>query len=326
MVRNILVTGGAGYIGSHCVARLLRDGIEPVVIDSLATGHADAVGAGARFYAGSLLDLEFLRDVFAKETIETVIHFAAFSLAGESVEDPQKYFGNNVGGMMNLLRVMREFSADTLIFSSTAAVYGEPESTPIVEEHPQRPINPYGESKLACERMMKWTAQAHGLRYCALRYFNVAGAFPGGSVGERHNPETHIIPNILKAALRDESVTIFGNDYPTPDGTCIRDYIHVEDLIDAHLKALGYLRQGGESRAFNLGIGRGYSNLEILQTARAVTGLPIPSKFGPRRPGDPAVLIASGGAARRGFGFDPKYTLEDMVRDAWHFEKNSLEE
>ena len=326
-MKNILVTGGAGYIGSHCVARLLRDGIEPAVIDSLATGHANAVGPGARLYTGSLLDLDFLRGVFAKEKIEAVIHFAAYSLAGESMENPQKYFENNVGGMINLLNVMRAFSAGSLIFSSTASVYGEPETVPIAEDHPKRPVNPYGESKLACERMMKWTARAHGLRYCALRYFNVAGALPGGSIGERHDPETHIIPNVLKTALREEvPVTIFGDDYPTPDGTCIRDYIHVEDLIDAHLKALEYLRQGGESRAFNLGIGRGYSNLEILQTARAVTGRPLPSVFGPRRPGDPAILIASGGAARREFGFDPKHTLEDMLRDAWHFVKNRTEE
>jgi UDP-glucose 4-epimerase len=319
---SVLVTGGAGYIGSHCVARLLRDGIDAVVVDNLSTGHEDAVPRGARLYTGDLKDHDFLRGVFSREKIDAVIHFAAFSLVPESAANPQKYFENNVGGTMCLLGAMREFMVDTLIFSSSASVYGEPIAVPIVEEHRLLPLSPYGETKLMCERIMQWYSAAYGLQYCALRYFNVAGAAPDGSIGERHKVEVHIIPNTLKVASGEtEKMTISGDDYPTPDGTCIRDYIHVEDLVDAHLKALYYLKNGGASRAFNLGIGRGYSNLEILETARAVTGHPIPSAFGPRRPGDPAVSIASGSAAREILGFDPKYTLTDMVRDAWRFAK-----
>jgi UDP-glucose 4-epimerase len=258
--------------------------------------------------------------VFSKDKIEAVIHFAAFSLVGESVANPQKYYENNVGGIMQLLSVMREFSVETIIFSSTAAVYGVPESVPVVETQFRQPINTYGETKLACEQMMKWYSNAYGLKYCALRYFNVAGASRDSTIGERHNPETHIIPNVLKvAAGLEKSMTLFGNDYPTSDGTCIRDYIHVVDLIDAHLKALAYLRNGGESHAFNLGIGRGYSNLEIIETARTVTGHPIPVTIGPRRPGDPDILIASGDEARKKLGFNPQYTLTDMISDAWNF-------
>ena len=321
---SILVTGGAGYIGSHAVARLLSDGVDTVVIDSLTNGHADAVGAGARLYVGDLLDRDLVRGVFAKENVEAVIHFAAYSLVAESVANPAKYFENNFVGTMNLLNTMRESGVDTLIFSSTASTYGEPIDIPIAEDHPKKPTNPYGESKLACERMMSWYARAYKMKYCALRYFNVAGAKPDGSIGERHNTETHIIPLLLQVAKgQRDSLVLYGDDYPTPDGTCIRDYIHVEDLVDAHLKALDYLRGGGESRAFNLGIGRGYSNREIVDAVRAVTGHPIPMTNGPRRPGDPAVLIASGEAAREKLGFTPRYDLTDMVTHAWRFVSKS---
>ncbi len=319
----ILVTGGAGYIGSHCVARLLADGIDTVVIDNLSTGYADAVKSPARLYAGDLLDAEFVRSVFKKEKIEGIIHFAAFSLVGESVNNPQKYFKNNIGVTMSVLDAMLEFGVKDVIFSSTAATYGEPEITPILETAPQIPTNPYGESKLACEKIFKWYAKAYGIRYAALRYFNVAGALQDGSIGERHNPETHLIPIILQVANgKRDKLTVYGNDYPTPDGSCIRDYIHVTDLVDAHIKAYNYLKNGGDSGCFNLGIGKGFSVLEIVEAARQVTGHAIPVEIGERRAGDPAVLIASGNAARETLGFNPIYTdPKDMVADAWRWHK-----
>lgn len=316
----ILVTGGAGYIGSHCVARLLADGIDTVIIDDLSKGHKDAL-KGGRFYEGDLNNREFVRKVFAKEKIEAVIHFAAFSLVGESVHKPGKYFTNNIGASLSVLEAMAEFGVRDIIFSSTAATYGEPEKTPIEETDPQIPTNPYGESKLAVEKVLKWFSVAYGIRYCALRYFNVAGALPDGSIGEDHRPESHLIPIVLQAAMgKRDAITIYGTDYPTPDGTCIRDYVHVCDLVDGHLRALEYLRNGGESTAFNLGIGKGFSVREIIDAAKAVTGKDIPVIEGERRAGDPAVLIASGSKAMDILGWQPEYTSPaPIIEDAWRW-------
>ena len=312
----ILVTGGAGYIGSHCVAKLVEQGYDVAVID--CGGHKAAL-KGGRLYEGSLLDRAFLHDVFEQEQIEAVIHFAANSLVGESMTAPDKYFRNNVGGAINLIDTMLEFKAPYLVFSSTAATFGEPDRVPIEDNDPQHPTNPYGESKLIIEKMLKWNDLAHGLKYCALRYFNVAGAWHDGSIGEDHRPETHLIPLILQVAQgKRENLKLFGTDYPTEDGTCVRDYIQVEDLIDAHLLALDYLKKGNPSTAFNLGNGKGFSNRQIIEAARRVTGHPIPVIEEGRRPGDPAVLIASSKRAMEVLGWQPKYTnVEDIIATAW---------
>ena len=316
----ILVTGGAGYIGSHCVATLIDRGIDVVVIDDLSKGHKESL-KGGRLYVGSVADKEFLRDVFAKESIEAVIHFAAYSLVGESMTVPEQYFRNNVTAGLSLIETMIEFKVPYLVFSSTAATFGEPERVPIEENDRQVPTNPYGESKLIVEHMLKWCDQAHGLKFCALRYFNVAGARPDGSIGEDHRPETHLIPLILQVAQsKREKLSLFGTDYPTKDGTCIRDYIHVDDLIDAHILALDYLRSGNPSTAFNLGNGQGFSNREIIEAARRVTGHPIPVSEEDRRPGDPAVLIASSQKAMDVLGWNPRYTnVEDIIATAWNW-------
>lgn len=314
----VLVTGGAGYIGSHCVAALIDRGVDTVVVDDFSKGHRAAL-KGGRLYVGSVADKEFLRGVFEKESIEAVIHFAAFSLVGESVSVPDKYFRNNVTAGLSLIETMIEFKVPYLVFSSTAATFGEPEYTPIDEKHPQHPTNPYGESKLIVEQMLRWCDEAYGLKYCALRYFNVAGARADGSIGEDHRPETHLIPLVLDTARgKREKLSLFGTDYPTKDGTCIRDYIHVEDLIDAHFLALDYLKKGNPSTAFNLGNGEGFSNREIIEAARRVTGMPIPVSEEGRRAGDPAVLIASSQKAMDVLGWKPKYTnVEDIIASAW---------
>lgn len=319
----ILVTGGAGYIGSHCVRKLVEDGHSVVVIDDLTTGHEDAAG-GARFYKGSLTDEAFVKNVFDSEDVEAVIHFAASSLVGESCVNPGKYFKNNVLSSVALAEAMVAHNVKYLVFSSTAAVYGEPEKTPITEDDPTNPTNPYGESKLMIERIMGWYRDIFGLSFCPLRYFNVAGAWPDGSLGENHSPETHLIPIVLEAALgKREGVTVFGSDYPTPDGTCLRDYIHVLDLIDAHLLALDYLKNGGESTVFNLGLGRGFSVMEIIEAAGKVTGREIPVTIGERRAGDPSVLVASGDKARTVLGWKPKYTKpETIIEHAWRWHKS----
>lgn len=315
---SILVTGGAGYIGSHCVAALINRGVDVVVVDDLSKGHKAAL-KGGRLYVGSVADKEFLRSVFEQETIEAVIHFAAYSLVGESMTIPEQYFRNNVTAGLSLIETMIEFNVPYLVFSSTAATFGEPERVPIEENDRQVPTNPYGESKLIVEHMLKWCDQAHGLKYCALRYFNVAGARPDGSIGEDHRPETHLIPLILQVAQgKRDKLSLFGTDYPTKDGTCIRDYIHVDDLIDAHILALDYLRSGNPSTAFNLGNGQGFSNREIIEAARHVTGHPIPVSEEDRRPGDPAVLIASSQKAMDVLGWNPKYTnIKDIIATAW---------
>ena len=322
----ILVTGGAGYIGSHCVAQLFKKGLDPIVIDNLSTGHEWSVGR-ARFYRGDLLDRSFVKGVFEQEKIQAVIHFAAFSQVGESMNNPYKYFRNNIQGSLNLLETMQEYNVKFIVFSSTAATYGEPEKTPICEDDPKIPTNPYGESKLCVEKILRWYHDRYDIRYCALRYFNVAGAMPDGSIGEAHDPETHLIPIVLQAAAgQRKEISIFGTDYPTPDGTCIRDYVHVLDLIDGHLLALNYLQKGGQSTAFNLGIGKGFSVREIVESARKVTGREISAVEAPRRAGDPAVLIASGDKARKVLGWSPKYEeVEPIIADAWNWHKRCLD-
>lgn len=317
---SILVTGGAGYIGSHCVAALLERGADVVVVDNLSKGHREAV-RGGKFYLGDVSDKDFLNMVFDREQIEAVIHFAAFSLVGESMELPEKYFRNNVSAGLTLIEAMIAHKVPYLVFSSTAATYGEPEYTPIDEVHPQHPTNPYGESKRMVEGMLKWCDSAHGLKYAAMRYFNVAGARQDGSIGEDHRPETHLIPLVLATAQgKRASLSLFGTDYPTRDGTCIRDYIHVEDLVDAHFLALDYLKAGNPSAAFNLGNGQGFSNLEIIDAVRRVTGAPIPVTEADRRPGDPAVLVASSEKAMQVLGWQPKHAdILDIIRSAWQW-------
>ncbi|MDT2810814.1 UDP-glucose 4-epimerase GalE [Enterococcus asini] len=317
----ILVLGGAGYIGSHAVDQLVNKGYEVVVVDSLFTGHKAAVHEKAKFYEGDIRDKEFLNNVFEQESIDGVMHFAAFSLVGESVEKPLMYFNNNVYGMQVLLEVMKDHDVKHIVFSSTAATYGEPEVVPISEDMPTNPKNPYGESKLMMEKMMKWCDNAYGMKYVALRYFNVAGAKADASIGEDHDPETHLVPIILQVALgQRDSLKIFGDDYATPDGTCIRDYVQVEDLIAAHILALEYLKAGNPSDAFNLGSNDGYSVKEMLEAARAVTGKEIPAEVVPRRAGDPAQLVAASEKARNILGWEPAYTdIKDIIRTAWNW-------
>jgi UDP-glucose 4-epimerase len=316
---TILVLGGAGYIGSHAVDQLISRGYEVAVVDNLLTGHRQAIHSKARFYEGDVRDKAFMQSVFQQEDIEGVLHFAASSLVGESVEKPLKYFNNNVYGMQVLLEVMKEYDVKNIVFSSTAATYGEPEESPIRETTPTNPKNPYGESKLMMEKMMKWCDNAYGMRYVALRYFNVAGAKSDASIGEDHDPETHLVPIILQVALgQREALAIFGDDYDTPDGTCIRDYVHVEDLIAAHILALEYLKAGNESNVFNLGSNNGYSVKKMLEAARKVTQKEIPAKVAPRRAGDPSTLVASSEKAKEILGWEPNYTtIEEIIQTAW---------
>ena len=312
---KLLVTGGAGYVGSVCAAHLVENGHEVTVLDDLSTGHRDAVPDGARFVEG---DLAVLADGVLAEGYDGVLHFAARSLVGESVTAPERYWFGNVVTSLRLLEAMRTHGVGRLVFSSTAATYGEPEQIPITEDSPTRPTNPYGASKLAIDHAITSYAVAHGLAAVSLRYFNVAGAH--GRFGERHTVETHLIPIVLQVATgRRASVQVYGTDWPTPDGTCIRDYIHVDDLAEAHLLALDNA-QPGRHAVYNLGCGAGFSVLEVLTAARAVTGHPIPAVSGPRRDGDPAVLIASSEAARNELGWQPKrMDLATMVGDAWQF-------
>lgn len=316
---SILVLGGAGYIGSHAVYQLIEQGERVIIVDNLETGHRGALHREAHFYEGDIRDIGFLRSIFEKESIESVIHFAANSLVGESMENPLKYFDNNVYGTQVLLKVMVEYNVRKIVFSSTAAVYGEPEHLPILEEERINPTNPYGETKNTMEKIMKWTALAHGIRYVSLRYFNVAGARETAEIGEDHDPETHLIPLVLQTALGQRShITIFGNDYDTPDGTCIRDYIHVEDLIDAHLLAINYLRAGGGSDVFNLGSSKGFSVKEIIDAAIIVTGKEIPVAIGERRAGDPSILVASSEKAKKRLNWVPTRTsITKIIADAW---------
>lgn len=319
----ILVCGGAGYIGSHAVVALLKRNEEVVVVDNLATGHSESV-LGGKLYIGDLRDEDFLDKVFSENDIEAVMHFAASSLVGESVENPFKYYENNVCGTLSLLKAMKKHGVKKIVFSSTAAVYGEPERIPIKEEDRTEPTNPYGETKLAIEKMLKWADAAYGIKYVALRYFNVAGALETGEIGEDHSPETHLIPIVLQVALgKRDKVMIYGDDYPTKDGTPIRDYIHVMDLVDAHILALEKLRKENKSEVYNLGNGEGFTVKEVIEVARKVTGHPIPAEVTGRRPGDPAVLVASSKKAIEELGWRPKYaSLEEIIKSAWMWHKN----
>lgn len=317
---SVLVLGGAGYIGSHTVDRLVEAGKDVVVVDSLVTGHLAAVRKEAKFYQGDLTDKDFMRKVFTENPdIDAVIHFAAFSLVAESMKDPLKYFDNNTAGMVKLLEVMNEFDIKYIVFSSTAATYGIPEKMPIYEDDPQLPINPYGESKLMMEKIMRWADEAYGIKFVALRYFNVAGAKPDGSIGEDHHPETHLLPIVLQVAMGErEKLQIFGDDYNTPDGTNVRDYVHPFDLADAHILAVDYLRNGNESSAFNLGSSTGFSNLEIVKAAREVTGKEIPAEIAARRGGDPDTLIAASEKARKVLGWKPEFDdIHKIIETAW---------
>ena len=320
---SIVVLGGAGYIGSHAVYQLIDEGYDTVVIDNLQTGHKGAIHPQARFYEGDIRDKSFLREVFTKENIDAVLHFAAYSLVGESMEKPLEYFRNNVYGTQVLLEVMNEFHVKHIVFSSTAATYGEQDRMPITEDMLTNPTNAYGETKLTMEKLMKWCDTAYDMKYVSLRYFNVAGARSSGEIGEDHHPETHLIPVVLQVALEQrEFISIFGEDYPTEDGTCIRDYIHVEDLIAAHILALKYLQNGGESNIFNLGSNKGFSVKEIIEAARAVTGHELPAKIAPKRAGDPSTLIASSEKAKRILGWAPKRaSIQTIIEDAWNWHR-----
>ena len=318
---NVLVCGGAGYIGSHMCKRLAQHGVVPVTFDNFSSGHRWAVKWGPIF-EGDLLDTGALAEVFDKYKISAVLHFAAKIEVGESLREPLMYYRNNVAGTLNLLEAMEVSGVDRLVFSSTAAVYGSPEYTPLDEQHPTRPINPYGHSKRMAEQMIEDACRRSRLRAVALRYFNACGADTGGELGEAHDPESHLIPNIIKAALSEETtaVKIFGSDYPTPDGTCVRDYVHVEDLVSAHFAALEVIDTGDAYRAFNLGTGAGNSVREVIEVCRRELGGRPPMETMPRRDGDPPVLVASSEAAKLNLGWQPTRNLTDCVRSAvaWH--------
>ena len=321
---KILVLGGAGYIGSHTVYALEEAGHDVVIADNLATGHVQAVHPKAKFYQGDIHDFDFLCKLFEAEKVDVVIHFAAFSLVGESVTNPLKYYDNNLCGTKVLLDAMVHCGVDKIAFSSTAATYGEPRSVPILESDPTEPTNPYGETKLAMEKMFKWVGAAHGIRFVSLRYFNACGAHESGKIGEAHAPESHLIPLILQVPNgQREFISIFGGDYPTKDGTCVRDYIHVTDLAQAHILAAQYLMDGGKSDVFNLGNGVGFTVKEVVEVARAVTGHPIPARIVERRAGDPAQLIASSEKAKKILGWNPQHAeLEEIVASAWKWHKS----
>ncbi len=321
---TILVLGGAGYIGSHTAYELIERGEDVVIVDSLETGYLEAVHPKARFYQGDIRDRSFIDRVFEQEKIDAVIHFAANSLVGESMVNPLKYYDNNLCGTKVLLESMVAHKIDKIVFSSTAATYGEPERVPILETDRTCPTNTYGETKLSMEKMFHWTEVAHGLKYVSLRYFNACGAHKSGAIGEAHNPETHLIPLILQVPNgKREAISIYGDDYDTKDGTCVRDYIHVTDLAQAHILAVEYLMKGNESNIFNLGSGVGFTVMEVIEAARKVTGHPIKAEIHPRRAGDPAKLIASSEKAKTTLGWKPEYTdLEVIIGSAWNWHKN----
>jgi UDP-glucose 4-epimerase len=321
---KILVLGGAGYIGSHTVYELIDRGEDVVIVDNLETGYKEAVHPKARFYQGDIRERSFIDHVFEQEKIEAVIHFAANSLVGESMVNPLKYYDNNLCGTKVLLESMVANGVDKIVFSSTAATYGEPERVPILETDRTEPTNTYGETKLSMEKMFHWTGKAHGLKFVSLRYFNACGAHKSGDIGEAHNPESHLIPLILQVPNKQrEAISVFGDDYDTKDGTCIRDYIHVTDLAQAHILAVEYLIKGNESNIFNLGNGVGFTVKEVIETARKVTGDPIKTEIVPRRAGDPAVLIASSEKAKTILGWKPEHAdLEGIITSAWNWHKN----
>lgn len=318
---KILVTGGAGYIGSNTVRRLLRHGYEVVVIDDLSRGHEHNV-EGVPFHRVTLADTAAVTAVLKAEKCDAAIHFAAYIAVGESTKKPELYFTNNVGGSISLLTAMVEAGVKHLVFSSTAAVYGVPEIVPIPEGATIQPLSPYGDSKVMVEKILGWMDQFRGLRSVVLRYFNASGADPDSDVGEEHDPETHLIPLLFRAIESGQPITLFGDDYPTPDGTCIRDYIHVVDLAEAHILAVKHLMEGGGSEAFNVGTGTGNSVLEVVRSVEKIVGKPVPRTIGPRRDGDPAVLVANSDKLKRMLGWTPKYAaLDDVVATAWEFEQ-----
>lgn len=324
-MNKILVTGGAGYIGSHTVAQLCADGFDVVILDNLSTSCEESVvelrkitGKNIPLYKVDIRDTENVRKVLREEKIEAIIHFAAFSLVGESMTNPLKYYENNLYGTKQLLEAMVAEKVDKIVFSSTAATYGEPKTIPILESDETNPTNTYGETKLSMEKMFKWTANAHGMRFVSLRYFNACGAHESGLIGEAHNPETHLIPIILQAAQGvRECITVYGTDYPTRDGTCVRDYIHVYDLANAHVLAVKYLINGGKSDIFNLGTEIGSTVKEVIDSAVKITGKDIKVVYGERRAGDPAVLTASNKKAREILGWNPVKTMDDIISSAW---------
>ena len=319
---TILVTGGAGYIGSHVVKELLLQGHKPIIFDNLQTGHRKAT-AGALLIEGDLSDQERIAEIFQANPIDAVMHFAGDCLVGESVQNPAKYFNNNVKTGIKLIEITEQFNLRKVVFSSSAAVYGEPKEIPISEEHPCAPTNPYGETKWIFEKVLRAFHDADKLDFISLRYFNAAGAHPEGDLGEDHSPETHLIPLVIKSALDGSSVPVYGTDYDTPDGTCIRDYIHVVDLARAHILALAKLDQGKLSRIYNLGNGNGYSVREVIETVKKVTGRNVASVDSPRRPGDPARLVASSEKIREELGWSPRYPdLETIVETAWEWHRN----
>jgi len=323
MAQKVLVVGGAGYIGSHMVRSLIEAGDKVVVFDNLSTGHRAMVPRKVKIIKGDLNKKSDVRAALSHDSYDAVMHFAASSLVGESVENPLKYYRNNVSAFVNLLDSMIEAKVKRLIFSSTAAVFGEPAETPLKEESLKRPTNPYGRSKWMIEQMLQDADAAYGIKHVILRYFNAAGAHSSGELGEDHDPETHLIPNLMRAILgRGKALTVFGTDYPTPDGTCVRDYIHVEDLCEAHRLALKWLMKGKKSGVFNLGTGTGYSIREIIREAESIAGKKVPVKYGPRRPGDPSILVATSEKAKKIIGWKAKKTLRDILETAWRWHKN----
>jgi len=321
---KVLVTGGAGYIGSVTAHLLKRRGFEVAIVDDLSRGHEHNVG-GLPFHKLHLSKTAELADLFTRERVDAVIHFAAYSMVGESTKKPELYFLNNVGGSASLFTAMIQANVRRLVFSSTAAVYGTPTVVPIPEDLPFAPVNPYGESKVLVETMLKWMDLCTGFRSIALRYFNACGSDPESGLGEEHDPETHLIPLLLRAVVTGQPMTIFGDDYETPDGTCIRDYIHVSDLAGAHVVAIEKLLAGGGSDAFNVGTGTGRSVLEVMHAVEKITGKKVPHSIGPRRAGDPAILVANADKLKRTLGWKPKFPdLDDIVTTAWQFEKKRL--
>jgi UDP-glucose 4-epimerase len=319
--RTVLVVGGAGYIGSQMVATLLEAGHVPLILDNFSTGHRDLLAPGVAHYEGRCGDAALLGRIFSEHSVDAVMHFAASSLVGESVTDPIKYYRNNVSETVELLAAMIEHRVGRFILSSTAAVYGEPVQVPIDETHPTQPTNPYGTTKAALERLLAEVSRAHGLQFVSLRYFNAAGAHPSGRIGERHDPETHLIPILLQVALgQRKQAQVYGLDWPTRDGSCIRDYVHVCDLAAAHLAALEALFVGAPNAIYNLGTGQGCSVLEVLESVRRITGHPIPVEVSARRPGDPAVLVASSDKIQRELGWKPRFaSIDDIVTSAWRW-------
>lgn len=321
----ILVCGGAGYIGSHMVYRLVEDGKDVCVIDNLSTGFKKAVHSEATFYEGDIRDHDLMDKIFTENKIESVIHFAASSQVGESVEKPLMYYDNNVNASLQLVKSMLRNKVYNIVFSSTAAIFGNVEKMPITEDTPKNPTSPYGETKLAIEKMLEWTSQVSDLNFVALRYFNVAGAHYSSKIGEAHNPETHLIPIVLQVGLgKRDKIFIFGDDYNTKDGTCVRDYIHVEDLVEAHVLSMDYLKNKKKSNVFNLGNGEGFSVKEIIESSRKVTTKNIPAEMADRRPGDPDNLIASSQKIKDVLNWEAKYTnVEDIIDSAWQWHLNS---